>query len=265
MYRLIALDLDGTLLNSNHDISDVNRAAICEAVKHGVSVVLASARPYRSVVPAAEKLGLSDVYLIAAGGSDVRLYPSGTIVYRASLSPNEVRLCVDFCHRYNQYFQAFRIDGSYYFEKRTDFSDAYESVFHYSGEETDFTKWKYDDCCKVMVISPDDEADPVHESAQKELNDQFLVVKSWYNMTEFHPLAGGKAGALSAISQAAGIPREEIIAVGDDTIDLPMLQWAGLGVAMGNAPDTVKSAADWVAPTNEEDGVAAVIRKFILD
>ena len=264
MYKLIALDLDGTLLNDNHHVSPKNRWAIQKAVEQGVEVVLASARPYRSVAPVAENLGLSRCYVIAAGGSDVRLFPTGQVVSRSALSPAQVARCIDFCDRHGQFFQVFRMDGSYYFRAPSIFSQSYEEVFHYGGQVQDFAKWDYDDCCKIMVFSPDDQIDPVHHAAQKEMARDFLVVKSWYNITEFHPLSGGKAGALRAVAQAAGLRQAQVIAVGDDTIDLPMIQWAGLGVAMGNAADPVKAEADWIAPSNEEDGVAATVEKFIL-
>lgn len=265
MYRLIALDLDGTLLNSQMVITPHTAQTVKHAHEMGVCIALASARPYRSVCDLAGQLGLNDVPIICGGGSDVRMYPSGDVLHRVSLDRYEVRKCADFCHKYNQYFQVFRHNGDYYFDEETVFTQFYAQFFQYEGTKIEFSKWEHDDCCKVMVMMQDADIDAITALAHQEMASDYLVFKSWYNMLEFHPMKGGKGPALLSLMKSLGIEQGETIAFGDDTIDIPMLACAGLGVAMGNASEEVKEAADWIAPSNDEEGVASVIQRLVLN
>ena len=264
MYKLVALDIDGTLLNTKWEITRKTKEAIKQASAKGTHIVVSSARPYRSLIGIAEQLELGEVPVIAAGGSDLRMYPSGEVLHRVALGKRDIKRCIEFCHRHKQYFQVFRFDGSYYFEKETEFSKIYESRF-YKGEEADFENWEWEDCSSFMVTMKDEDIDDITLAAEKEMLREYLIVKIWYNMLEFHPKNGGKGAALTTLAARLNIDKADIIAVGDDTIDIPMLRSAGLAVAMGNACDALKEVADYIAPTNDEDGVAEIIKRFVLN
>ena len=93
---------------------------------------------------------------------------------------------------------------------------------------------------------------------------KFFAMKVWLCMLDVYAAGAGKELGMRQIAGRLGIPMEEVIAVGDDVIDQGIVEEAGLGVAMGNADARLKAAADYVAPTNDEDGVADVVERFIL-
>jgi Cof subfamily protein (haloacid dehalogenase superfamily) len=262
-YRLIAIDLDDTLLTDGLEITPRNREAIRRAGERGVRITFATGRMFRSAVRFAEDLGL-DIPLITYQGALIKDSRTGRVHYYQPLSLAYARLIIDRVKRCGYHVNAY-LDDELYVEKTTAEAEGYASVagvdIHQVGDLQRFLKT---DPIKVLVISREELLDRLARDLAPVLGENVHVTKSKPNFLEFlHPRAT-KACGLAALAQNFGLGRKEVVAIGDSFNDLEMIRFAGLGVAMGNAREEVKAAADYVAPGNNEDGVADVIERFVL-
>ncbi|MCJ7843122.1 Cof-type HAD-IIB family hydrolase [Lederbergia sp. NSJ-179] len=241
-FKLIALDLDGTLLNRRHEISDENRKAIAEAVEKGVQVVISTGRHVKSCRDYAGSMQLSS-YLVAVNGGEI-WDPSGNLIERNPLQQDFVQTMWELSQQHGTRFWAMTPD----LELRDGFPEEIA--------EREWLKFGFD---------VDDHE--IRETILTELrkNKQLEISNSSPHNIEVNALGINKANALKKVCDRIGITMDQVLAVGDSLNDLAMIQEAGCGVAMGNAQDLVKEAADWVTDTNEADGVAKAIRYWVLD
>jgi len=260
-YRLIALDLDGTLLNSKLELTGRVREAVRRARRAGARVTIATGRMYRSVLPYAIKLGI-DVPLITYQGALVKTVSGEEMLYYpvpVELAKKVIRQVKEYGYHINIY-----LDDSLYVEQITEEGRRYAEMskvpLHPVG---DLLKFLDRDPTKVLVIAKEELLDKLSAELKPMFRDTLHISKSRPHFLEFsHPRAT-KAYALSVMLAHYGLQREELLAVGDGYNDLEMLEYAGLGVVTGNARDEIKAVADYVAPSNDEDGVAEVIEKFV--
>jgi hydroxymethylpyrimidine pyrophosphatase-like HAD family hydrolase len=117
---------------------------------------------------------------------------------------------------------------------------------------------------KVLYIIEPQDAPAIVALLQRLVGDQATVVQSHARFVEVNPLEANKGAALAWLADTYGLPRERVMAVGDQDNDAPMIAWAGVGVAMGNGSPAALAAADWIAPGIHEDGAAAAIERFVL-
>lgn len=263
-FKLIATDLDDTLLNDGIEVSAENRAALQKAMEMGVIVTIATGRMFRSALPIAEQLGIR-APIITYQGALVRDTVTGETLserlvplqlaqrvleegYRADLHMNvyiEDRLIVD------------RITP-----EGTGYAKLAEVEMNPVGNLLVFLK---QDPVKILYIADPDMLDRLNRELQDKFGPTLYITKSKPNYLEFmHPEATKQHG-LKVLAERYGIKREEIMAFGDSYNDIDMLEFAGMGVAMGNAPDKIKEKADYVTAGNNEDGVARVVREFVLE
>ncbi|CAG7656848.1 HAD family hydrolase [Paenibacillus allorhizosphaerae] len=242
-YKLIALDMDGTLLNKGA-ISEENVKCIQAVLEQGKNVILATGRPIRDVLPYTEKLNL-ELPLVINNGSEVWRTPKA-LHSRHLLTGEQVeRICkYIFSLDQNIEYWAHTVRGTV---DQSNFPDNCESV-----------QWLQ------FAVKTEDEA--LRHRIREELAawNTFEISNSSVNNIECNPIGVSKASGLTEICRMIGIEMSEVIAVGDSLNDISMICAAGLGVAMGNAQQAVKDAADHVAPTNRENGVAAVIKRFMV-
>lgn len=243
-YKLIALDMDGTLLNRNGEISAANREAIQEAAANGVYVILATGRSIRQVIPYVEQLNLN-VPLIVNNGSEVWRTPD-RLLARHLLRSVYVEKILSFVKQYGD-------DVSYW--------------GHTVRGEVSANDWPEDvhsEQWLQLAVKTE------NESCLKEIRDEIC---SWNELEitnsspmniEVNPFAVNKGTGLIQVCWLLDIPLSEAIAVGDSLNDLSMIKLAGLSAAMGNAQDAVKQASDLIAPSNEEDGVAWLVKHYLL-
>lgn len=242
-YKLVALDMDGTLLNESGQISEGNMRAIREALDAGVTVSFSTGRGFPSAYPFAEQLGLLQTPMVTVNGGEVWKTPN-ELHLRRVMEAGLVRRLHELVSRYDVWYWAYSIDGIYNTERWID--------------DIDSTSW-----LKFGVHSEDDAS----------RNEILNTIRSWGGMEitnsspvniEINPIGVNKAVGMQEMCKLLGIDMSQAIAVGDSLNDIAAIREAGLGVAMGNAQDAVKEAADYVTASNEEDGVAEVIRKFVL-
>lgn len=261
--KLLALDLDDTLLNSKKDVSPEDFAAVMKAKEKGVSIVLATGRAAAGATEYNNLLGIGD-YTIAIGGSHI-ITKDGKTIFSRCLPPEATKEILAFADEKGYYCQIYPCDGNHYFKKRTYRTDSYEEKCRYEGIESE-EYFKKDDLqiAKILIIVNEEDMEPVRRLILQNFSD----VSVEFSQAEYVEVSSPKASkgvALAFLADYLGIKREEVMAMGDSEIDSPMLEYAGVGVAMKNAYESVKKAADYVTENDcDHGGVAEAVNKFIL-
>jgi Cof subfamily protein (haloacid dehalogenase superfamily) len=263
-YRLLAIDLDDSLLNDDIAISEKNKEAIRHAVDRGVIVTIATGRMLRATTPFVKHLGI-DFPIITYQGALIANSLSKDVLLHIPVDLDYAREIIGECHRNNVHLQVF-VNDMYFYEKDNRYSDIYRRVSGIEGEAVgpllDFLTCEP---TKLVMIDEPENIQKWQKYFGKKYEGRLEVVVSKANYLEFTHIEATKGNALKFLAGKHGIKQEEIIAIGDSFNDITMLRYAGLGVAMGNASEIVKSQADYVTYTNNEDGVAHVIEKFIVE
>ncbi|MGI6152085.1 MAG: Cof-type HAD-IIB family hydrolase [Christensenellales bacterium] len=267
MFKMLVLDLDGTLVGNSGRIAETDKAAVRAAEDAGITVVLASARPYAAVAGVLKELALADPYVIAGSGASVWRAAEDFKFFGHLMTPQQVKECAKFALRHGCDCLAVREDGSYYAQEFNASTSFYGDTFRMQGFLVDFERDDCNDCCKVMLFTPPD-AEAVSscmERMKRELP-ECGVSKTWANILEFYPSHEvSKERAMARLASHLGIDMTETVAIGDDLVDIGMIRSAGLGIAMANADEAVKAAADFVTRSNDEGGVAHVVFTRLLN
>jgi len=259
-YKLMAVDMDGTLLKSDGTISQTTEAAVKKAVAGGLVFVLCTGRPLQGVQRYIGQLGLSGP-VITYNGAVIADSGSGEILFSQDMDADDARAVWRAAVRKNTFVVVWS-QNRLYVSEIGEKSAFYEEIARTKASLiTDFEALADRGITKMLWYD-----DPAALDAwQGEFADlrQTTAAKSRAYFLEFFSSKVSKAVAMQHLGQRLGISREEMIAVGDQVNDLPMIAYAGLGVAMGNAMDAVKAAAGYVTDDNDHEGVAKVIAEFI--
>ncbi|MCP3893626.1 MULTISPECIES: Cof-type HAD-IIB family hydrolase [Bacteroides] len=267
-YKLLVLDVDGTLLNTEKKISMRTQAALIKVQQMGVRVVLASGRPTYGLMPLVKTLELGNYggFILSYNGGQIINAQNGELLFERRINP-EMLPYIEKKARKNG-FSLFTYNQERIITTSIDnehiLGEAELNNMELIKEEefsiaVDFAP------CKCMVVSDNEEAlIDLEDHWRRRLNGALDVFRSEPYFLEVVPPAINKANTLGALLEILELNSEEVIAIGDGVCDVSMLQLAGLGVAMGNAPDSVKICADMITASNDEDGVAVAIEKAIL-
>jgi len=269
--RLLAIDIDGTLVNSTDDVSERTRQAIQAAMSAGMVVVLASGRRYSRVVPVARELKLSTP-VISSSGALIKETESHRTLWRADFSPQLLRRVVQAVRRAGfplallgdtftdgfDYYVESRGPRNGYMDRYLELNPGCHRVWN------DFQKDPPPDVFAAFALGTREEmeglAAELHRTLPGLLTTNVLKSPRYEGFfCEMMPSGTTKWSAVCRVADQWGITPGEICAVGDDVNDLAMISGAGLGIAMGNAWEEAKAAAHWVAPSHEEDGLAHAI------
>ncbi|MDD3839756.1 MAG: Cof-type HAD-IIB family hydrolase [Clostridia bacterium] len=263
-YKLIGIDLDGTLLKEDKTISRANKDCIKDALNMGIHVTLCSGRPIDLVKGYAEELNLKQPFVTCNGASIVEPDTRESIFVKG-LEFQSIKTILDYALERDIRVHVFTDKIMY-----TNISPDDEEMFIWKESGQAF-EYKPDmdidikqDIIKIMF---NDDVDTLMH-ARKDL-EQILAqkVKIYFVMgryLEFMDINVSKGRAISFIADKLGIAREQVIAIGDNENDISMIRYAGLGIAMDNADQMVKQVADHITDCNECDGVAKAIRKFAI-
>lgn len=265
MYKLIAVDMDGTLLREDKTVSERTKVAIQMAHEQGVKVVLASGRPIEGLNRYLEELGLctEEDYVLSYNGSVVQNVGTREVIAKSVLKGTDLMNLYEIAKQLNVNIHAFSKDGCIT-PKMSEYSQLEGRINGIPVHEVDYSKISADeDIVKIMLIDPVEILEEAIKKLPQDIYEKYTVVRSAPYFLEFLNKKSGKATGVQALAEHLDIKREEIICIGDAGNDLDMIEYAGLGVAMGNAFEEVKKAADYITATNEEDGVAKVIEKFV--
>lgn len=261
--RLVVCDLDGTLVDSNKRLSLATIDAVARLRRAGIRFAVISARPRSGVMPIVQALGLEGEQAAFNGGTV--FCGDGRVVERHVVDEAVVRGMFDIASGTPAEPWVFAADRWHAASGKGPHADRERKS---SSQEpivtADFTPL-YGDVDKLTLVS-DDEAllKRLCEEAKKRFGDRATIAQSQVYYLDVTPLAGNKGDGIRALARSRGIDLADTIAIGDQANDLAMIEQAGFGIAMGNAPDAVKERADAVTASNDEDGVARAIDTMIL-
>ena len=260
--RLIALDLDGTLFDFSFQFSSRVRSAITQAQQHGVAVTLATGRSITSTRPFAQELDIREPLICYQGGWIAET--NGRVLHRVALDRNLAAQMIDFAQAHNWHVNLY-CDGQLYLTELRHPLSFYEGLLNPAAQHVSDLHALLDrDPDKVLIVT-EGNGDEILAGLRERFDGQMEIVRSHDLFIEANPLNVDKGIGLAWLAGHLGVPQSQVMAVGDQDNDTPMVAWAGLGVAMGNGSAACKAAADWIAPPISDDGVAAAIERFVLN
>lgn len=267
-YKLLVLDVDGTLLNDEREISKRTLAALLKVQQMGVRIVLASGRPTYGLMPLAKTLELGNYggFVLSYNGCQIIKAQNGEILFERRINP-EMLPYLEKKARKNGFAIFTYHDDTLITDSPDNEYIKNEALLNNLKiiREDEFSTAIDFAPCKCMLVSDKEKAlIGLEQHWEKRLAGTLDAFRSEPYFLEVVPCGVNKANTLGALLEHLGVTREEVIAVGDGVCDVTMLQLAGMGVAMGHSQDSVKVCADYVTASNEEDGVALAVEKLIL-
>lgn len=274
-YKMICIDMDGTLLNSKHEVSLKNKEAIKKAIDRGIVVAITTGRIFKSAKIYADLLGIKTP-IVASNGGFIKEQDEGKVIYKSPLNLKQLKKIDSIIKKYklNVYYNLY--DGII-LENELDENHSYKKTNKVAKNNTDkITIIENADIEKAFkdfegdilkAICIEDKNIETLKKAKEEMKsiEGLEVVSSWSNNFEVMPKGTCKWSGIEQLGKILGIKQEEIVCIGDSENDLSMIKNAGFGIAMGNARDDVKEAAKYITDDNEHDGVGNAIEKIVLD
>lgn len=251
-YKLIAIDIDGTLLTDRQKVSTANIQAVSQAIDAGIKIVLCSGRDYSGVIGNAQALGLTggDEYMIYFGGNIIQNY-NHEIIYQKTLTQEQTQKIANFL---------------------TDRQIKYDLIDNTGMHHTDYQKWLFKSSndpdlgvVKFLLTIPEQKLSKTANDLHQKFDDNYFVVQTSDTELEVFPKDVNKGSALKYLANYLNIKMDQVMAIGDMDNDVPMLKLVGCSVAMGNATVEVKSICDEKTTDNNHDGVANAINKYVLE
>lgn len=260
--KLIACDMDDTLLNGDIEISERNFKAIKKARDAGIVFLIATGRMYVSAQPYALKLRL-DTPIVAYNGALVRGSRSGKVFYEHKMKIATAQEVLDYCREMNYYTQFYAGD-KLLIEKCNDFSDFYTKISGIPATEIGDELYKAkEEPYKILIMTEIEKFSAAWKNFEEKFAGKLDVTSSKEGFLELMEPGVNKWEAIKAVAAGFNINPSEIMCIGDSNNDIPMIKNAGIGVAMGNAQDEVKKNAKIVTASNNDDGVALVIESIL--
>lgn len=260
-YRLIALDVDGTLLNDDHELTKGTADAVKQAAAMGAQIVLCTGRGASQAFHLLEELGLSGILITHNGATTVH---SGdrTLLHGFSYSMREAAGVIEYCRANGIHYDANTV-YELYADKVDEETQAMYDKFNIVANRVEDLGRLEESCYKMTLFGTAEKLDRLNAEWDR-IGCSLARIRSDICFIDvMHPQAS-KGNALRQLAEQLKVPREQILAIGNYYNDIDMLRFAGLGVAMANSPDEVKQAADEVTLSNNEDGVRAVLLKHAL-
>lgn len=293
MYKLIAIDIDGTLLKNDKTISSETFNAIQKARNKGVKIILTTGRPIQGLEKYSKKLGLitDEDYGISCSGALIHRLGNREVLFRSTLAYEDLQFLYSFSKKLGITLNALtdsliltpslnlttQIESSLSNMpmKIVDFDSLPKTTtinrIVYINENEAFINHLHKVIKKISIPyipvnikNGNDNLSLSKDRLPREIYEKFTILKPSSNTLEILSKGINKGSSISFLAEILGIKQEEVIAIGDSGNDIEMIKYAGLGVAMGNAFPEIKEAASYITYTNEEDGVAHVIEKFIF-
>lgn len=266
-YRMIVLDLDGTLTNSKKEISPHTRETLIRAQQQGIKVVLASGRPTYGIAPIANQLELFTYggYILAYNGGEIIDWKSKEVLHAQVLDP-QVLPYMYRCAQENGFAIVTYRDNFVITETPDDEYVQKEATLNLMQtlKVENFLGYIDFSIPKCLIVGEAERLCLLEKQMYEQLKETNEVYRSEPYFLELVPKGIDKAQSLEVLLRKVGISRDEVIACGDGFNDLSMIRYAGLGVAMHNAQPVVREAADFITLSNDEDGVAHVVEQFML-
>ncbi len=265
-YRMLVLDLDDTLLKDDRTVSELTRRRLLEAQQQGMIVVLASGRPTYAMQHLAKELCLAEYggYFISFNGARITSCADQHILLSVDISHAQMCKLFDLAQEHGVYIQTYTEDHILV-SKDNEYTQIEKEITGMDVIEcADFKAEIPKTAVKAMMLEHSDRLKEVEKALRPVVENELYMTITKPFFLEFMNPAVDKGKSLVTLAQHLNVPMEQVIAVGDSYNDISMIKAAGLGVAMGNAVEAVKQAADYETADNEHDGVARVVERFFL-
>ncbi len=264
MPKLVALDLDGTLIGRDLIISEAVRRSVARMQEAGIHGCLVTGRMYRATVPFARELNFHDPVICYQGAAIIDPV-TDEVLRHTALRNSVVRELIAATESDGMHLQLYRND-EYYAESRNRFSDLYaalaktEPVVVPSLRES----FAYSDATKAVIVADAPDAERYAEKLRSTLNGRAYVTRSLPEFVEILDPSVDKGDSLEFVAKRLGIDMTDVVAIGDSWNDAPLLRAAGFGIAMGSAPAELRAVASAVVGNVGNDGVAEAIEQYVL-
>lgn len=264
--KAVFSDIDGTLLNSEEKITKETKKAVRRIEEKGIPFVLVSARLPSGMLPMQKELELASPMICYGGALVLESGSEKKVLYEETLPPDAVKTVYEtvrnnfsevFCAIYTQDNWMVNDPDNFWMKRE-------EETVHVAPVQKDLDKYVEEEpkVYKILCTGEAGQLDELHKLLQQEVS-VVTVHKSKENNLEVVPKEASKDKAIEKVMEQLQVEKEDIMAIGDNYNDIDMLSFAGLGVAMGNAPDEVKEAADEVTAGNDEDGIQKILEKYV--
>ena len=262
-YKLLAMDIDDTLLPRGGVVSERNKRAIRAAEEAGVYVTVATGRGFKGSSMIVRELGLKGL-VINYGGAMINNAADGSPFFTTSLDSDTVRLIISLAGDMGLHVHLYQGDRIVY-EHEHEYASRYAAALDLPWSiEPDIRNIVWENVPKVLVITEPERVPELLPFFKSKVMGRAAVSASSPGFIEFNKIGANKGTALAKLAEHLGVPREETAAIGDNTLDLDMVEWAGLGCCVEDGNPSVKKAAEVIAPSCWEDGVAWFIENHIL-
>lgn len=265
--KILVLDIDGTLTNSNKEITANTKKGIMEIQKRGHIVVLASGRPAKGMKKYADELELEAYggYLLAFNGGQIMNCRTGEIVFQKPLPVQVLPGLCRFAQEKDCGLLTYMGDTIILGTRSDEYVELESRINGMPVQPVENFMHFIDFEVPKCLLTADPEKAPLYE---EELREQYQDIAGVYRSEPFFieimPKGVDKAASLDRMLASVGLTRDNAVCCGDGFNDRTMIEYAGVGVAMGNAQEPVKQSADFITKSNDEDGIVTVIEKFIL-
>ncbi|MCQ6559079.1 Cof-type HAD-IIB family hydrolase [Paenibacillus mendelii] len=264
MYKLIAIDIDDTLLTDDLIITEGTKAALAAAIEQGVFVTLATGRMFPSAQKIAAQLELN-VPIITYQGSLIKTLFDEQVLYERSVPADAAKELFAFCEEHGLHLQLY-INDVLYVKEDNEKARGYSALAKIPFVvEPDYEKLLTQPSTKMLIIDDPDELDKIAAKLAPLIGDRVHITKSKAHYLEFMHKEGTKGHAIEFMAAHIGCTMDQVIAIGDSWNDHEMIEVAGLGVAMDNALPKLKAIANYITASNNDEGVRLVVEKFVLN
>lgn len=264
-YQMLVLDIDGTLTTSEKIISPATQEALLKLQKEGIYVVLASGRPTAGILPYAKELKLHEFgnYILSYNGARILNLKTNDIIYDKTLPANVIPLLYEEAISSKTGLISYEGNGAIAATPIDKYME-YEAQINRIPirEVPDFASYVTFPVNKCLMTGEPEHLVSVEERLKKQFHGLLNIYRSEPYFLEIMPQNIDKAASLQKLLGALGLTQNQMICCGDGYNDVSMIEFAGVGVAMANAQDVVKDAADFITGSNNEDGIVAVIEKY---
>lgn len=265
--KILVLDIDGTLTNSQKEITPQTKAGILNIMERGHKVILASGRPTPGMRRYAEELELEKYggYLLSFNGGRIVECKSGEIVYQKTLPSSVISGLYKFAVKHDIGIVTYLGDHIIVGTRMDEYIELESRINGMPCRKvSNFAQYKEYSLNKCLMTAAPEKAAEYEKQLQEMYGDVLSIYRSEPFFIEIMPKNIDKANSLDRMLETVGLTRENTICCGDGFNDMTMIKYAGIGVAMANAQEEVKKSADFITDSNDEDGIVKVIDTFIL-
>lgn len=264
--KMLVLDIDGTLTNSKKEVTAATKAAITSVLEKGHVVVIASGRPTPGTKKVCDilELGKYDGYALSYNGAKITRLSDGEVVHQKVLEGRYIPEIFEYVNKNNMGMMTYEDNAAITGTRIDEYMELEARINSIELKVVEnFTEYVTFPVNKCLLTAPDSFAEKACSELAERYRDELSIYRSEPFFVEIMPQGVDKAASLEVLRNILGIERENIICCGDGFNDLSMIKYAGVGVCMANGCEECKEAADYIAPSNDEDGLCHVVEKYI--